>query len=376
MINPEALRQINRIIEHDKTSSTYKFALLKNVIDACQRYDHLITIDGDKAFIPLGLIIEGWIFDYFPFVFEKIRQQNRGNILNKQIEMLYEELFEYMQLDSEKTIWTDAYAKLYLQYINLELDSFQYTCLYKLAKQMATTITKMPMRYSGGSDYEIYQPHKTTFGDITVTEKFNREFLIEMFGTFTICKDHYQIFRYMGQSLYGSSTIARRWKEITSKLNQRKFNTDSDILEQMIFKTIFNDRNTNVARQFLPKECYCVWSGNKLTDGKYDVDHVLPYSIWFNNDLWNLLPCDQKVNNKKSDKIPSPELIVRQQDIIMFYWEIYEEKAKELFMYQVKSSLLSNESVFSNKKELIEALSKKAEYLISERGYSMFSMPK
>jgi len=370
MISFEALSQINRIIEHDKISSTYKFALLKNTIDACQRYDHLIKVDGDKAIIPLGLIIEGWIFDYFPFVFNGIRQQNRGNILNSNIEVLYEELFAYMNLDPNRTIWNDAYAKLYLQYLNLELDSQQSILMIKLAKQMAITITTMPMRYSGNNDYEIYQPSTTTFGNIPVTEKFNREFLIENFGTFTIQKEHYQIFRYMGQSLYGSSTIARRWRETTYALNRDEFATDK--IDAMIYKTIFTDRNTNIGRQFLPEDCYCVWSGKKLTNGRYDVDHVLPYSIWFNNDLWNLLPCDRKINSKKSDKIPSPELILKQKDLIISYWDIYEKKAKELFEYQVRSSLSPKEYTFTNKPQLIEALSEKAHYLISKRGYSAF----
>jgi len=371
MISFEALSQINRIIEQDKISSTYKFALLKNTIDVCQRYDHLIKIDGEYAYLPLGLIIEGWIFDYFPFVFNRIRQQNSGNVLNKQIESSYAELFDYMQLDAKKTIWRDAYAKTYLQYLSLELDSHQSKLMLKLAKQMATTITKMPMRYSGTNDYEIYNPAKKTFGDIPKTEKFNREFLIKHFGMFSIKKEHYLIFRYMGQSLYGTSTIARRWRETTYSLNKDEFATDK--IDAMIYKTIFSDRNTNIGRKFLPEDCNCVWSGKKLRKGKYDIDHVLPYSVWFNNDLWNLLPCDSTVNSKKSDKIPSPALILKQSDIIISYWDMYEEKAKELFEYQIKSSLLPETLTLHNKTKFIEALSKKAHYLISKRGYSAFN---
>ena len=220
--------------------------------------------------------------------------------------------------------------------------------------------------------YEIYNPEKKTFGNIPSTETFNREFLIKHFGMFSIKKDHYLIFRYMGQSLYGSSTIARRWREITYSLNKDEFATDK--IDTMIYKTIFTDRNTNIGRRFLPDDCHCVWSGKKLTKGKYDIDHVLPYSIWFNNDLWNLLPCDSKVNGKKSDKIPSPELILKQSDIIISYWDIYEEKAKELFEYQIKSSLLSETIYSSNKMNLITALSEKAHYLISERGYTAFNI--
>ena len=149
MISLKALSQINRIIEHDKISSTYKFALLKNTIDVCQRYDHLIKIDNESAYIPLGLIIEGWMFDYFPFVFNGIRQQKSGNVLNKEIELVYAELFEYMNLNPEKTTWQDAYAKMYLQYLSLELDNQQSKLMLKLAKEIAKTIVKNPMYHTG-----------------------------------------------------------------------------------------------------------------------------------------------------------------------------------------------------------------------------------
>ena len=371
MISFDALRQINQIIEQDKISSTYKFALLKNTIDISQRYEHLIKIKNNRAHLPLGLVIEGWIFDYLPFVFMGIRQQNNGRVLNKQIEDVYHELFEYLKLDSKRTSWQDAYAKIYLKYLSFELDLVQSKLLTKLAKIMANTITHMPMRYSGSKEYEIYIPEKKTFGKVVENIQFNREFLVNNFGTYSIKKDHYFIFRYMGQSLYGSSTIARRWKETTYSLNQDEFATDK--IDAMIYKTIFSDRNTNTSRKFLPKDCECIWSGKKLKNGNYDIDHLLPYSVWFNNDLWNLLPCDSSVNGKKSNKIPSPELILKRKDIIISYWDIYEKEAKELFKYQIKTSLSVDLSALRDKKILIKALTDKADYLISERGYSAFS---
>ena len=370
MISFEALSQINRIIEHDKISSTYKFALLKNTIEACQRYDHLIGVDSDHASIPTGLIIEGWIFDYFPFVFNGIRQQNRGNILNKNIEDIYKEIFEYMNLYPTKTTWQDAYAKLYLQYLGMEFDATLSQLMLKLAKKMAATITKMPMRYSGRDDYEIYHPDPLILKKIHLIKTFDREFLIANFGTFRISKEHYLIFRYMGQSLYGSSTIARRWREVTYVLNKDNFAVDK--IDAMIYKSIFSDRDTNIGRKYLPENCHCVWSGKLLKDGHYDIDHVFPYSIWFNNDLWNLLPSDPKINGKKSDKIPSPELINKQSDLIIEYWNLYEKNAKELFTSQVGISLLTDPEALQDKSKMIESLCEKANYLISERGYAVF----
>ena len=75
MIDTNALREINYIIEHDSTSSTYKYVLLKSVINASQKYDHLIKIENSRAIIPIGLIVEQWILDYMPFVFKEVSQQ-------------------------------------------------------------------------------------------------------------------------------------------------------------------------------------------------------------------------------------------------------------------------------------------------------------
>jgi len=369
MINLEALAQINKIVEHDSISSTYKFALLKSTIDACQRYEHLIDIDNDRVHIPLGLVIESWIFDYLPFVFKNIRQQNAGNILNKKIENAYQQLFDAMHLDPTLTTWEDAYQTIYSKYTLLQLDENQVSIMLKLAKEMAVTITTMPMRYSGSIDYDIYTPEKKSFGRVVSNRVFNREFLVQNFSQFSISKDHFFIFRYMGQSLYGTSTIARRWKETTYKLNKKSLVIDS--IDSMIFKTIFTDRNTSIGRQFLPEDCRCVWTNKPLIKGKYDVDHVLPYSVWLNNDLWNLLPSDPKINNMKSDKIPTSDLIKRQQNIIISYWDIYEKKAKELFDYQVRTSLIDQSD---NKQNLIEALCEKSDYLIKERGYDAYNV--
>ena len=369
MINLEALSQINKIIEQDSISSTYKFALLKSTIDACQRYEHLIVLENNVAIIPLGLLVESWIFDYLPFVFKNLRQQNAGNVLNRDIEQSYQELFEVLELDSKLTTWEDAYQKVYSLYTTLTLNTQQSQIMFRLAKKIAKTITNMPMKYAGSVHYGMYNPSIKSFGRVRSTSIFNREFLIQNFSTFSISQDHYQIFRYMGQSLFGTSTIARRWKEVTYKFNQETLVTDS--VDSIIFKTIFTDRNTTIGRQYLPKDCQCVWTNKSLKNGKYDIDHVLPYSVWLNNDLWNLLPSDPSINNKKSNKIPTASLISKQKEVIISYWDIYTDKAKEMFDYQVRTSLAAeNDTMY----QLIDALCEKSDYLINQRGYDSFEL--
>jgi len=78
-----------------------------------------------------------------------------------------------------------------------------------------------------------------------------------------------------------------------------------------------------------------VWSGKDIRKG-YDVDHVIPYSLWRNNDLWNLLPSHPVVNNKKRDRLPSRELIGKRRDVMVHYWRLINESSGERFFREVQ----------------------------------------
>ena len=51
------------------------------------------------------------------------------------------------------------------------------------------------------------------------------------------------------------------------------------------------------------------------------MDHVIPYSLWLNNDLWNLLPASPAVNHAKSDRLVSRDSLMHSRDLIVHYWE-------------------------------------------------------
>ena len=79
-----------------------------------------------------------------------------------------------------------------------------------------------------------------------------------------------------------------------------------------------------------------MWSGKPLR-ATYAVDHVIPFSLWHCNDLWNLLPCDVHVNWKKSDKLPERGLILQRKDAIVFYWEELRQRHERRFNHELLS---------------------------------------
>ncbi len=48
----------------------------------------------------------------------------------------------------------------------------------------------------------------------------------------------------------------------------------------------------------------------------------MPFCLWHNNDLWNLLPADPHVNRNKGDSLPTHALLKRRREAIMFYWDV------------------------------------------------------
>jgi hypothetical protein len=65
----------------------------------------------------------------------------------------------------------------------------------------------------------------------------------------------------------------------------------------------------------------CVWTGASLKES-FVVDHVIPFDLWHNNDAWNLLPASKAANSKKSNKLPSPELLKQSKERVIGYWEL------------------------------------------------------
>jgi len=375
MINTQALRDINYIIENDSTSSTYKYVLLKSVINATQKYNHLIILENKNAIIPLGLIIEQWILDYMPFVFKNVSQQNNKTVLDSPITTIYNTIFELLNLN-KSVEWEYAYMQFIKAYQNPNMSQELSKQFFKLAKKIADKIVNMPMRYTGKSEYEFFTPDRLRFGSIKLSKntKYTSNFVVNNFGYFSISEGHFNIFRYLGQTLYGTSTIISKWKQKTASLNADQ-ETIRDIIDKLSSDTL-EIRETSVIRNMLKNRNTCVWSNTELSGKNYDVDHVLPFSIWFNNDLWNMLPTNRDINQKKKkNKIPTRKLIEKRANIIMNYWSDYQNAMPQLFKSQIEISLVGT-NVHEDKlfDAAIESLCKKSDYLIFDRGHAPFNL--
>jgi hypothetical protein len=368
-MNLQVYANISKIIEQDSKSSTYKFALLRGVIDIIQDNSPFIKITGDRVHMPIGLMIEKWLLYYYPILESKtIIPQINGEV-NLAFSVSFKELINaYKDRGGFSAFYNDLKSKGIPQAIQ--------PLFFDLVKKLRNTITQMPMKYIGRSIYsEYYSIFNYENNALRRLQNIDLETLIYEFGTFSIPIDYYEGFKVLGTFISGQDSILFKWAEfsVTASGNNLSMHnvlnevlmspiTQRDIKEsKKLYKEILNKKGT----------VYCVWSGKKMTN--YDIDHVIPFSVWKNNDLWNLLPSSSKINNDKRDKIPSPDKIEKQKQLILDYWGIIQENQTQRFQKEIQVALLGNHSFEHWKQIGISQLQESCRYLIDNRGFQAWN---
>lgn len=364
-MNSEVFYNISKIIERDSKATTYKFALLRGVIDIIQDNSPYITFKKNRVQIPTGLLIEKWLMYYYPI----LKSQTSIPQINGNTNLAFSNRFYKLILDYEAR---GGFSAFYNDLRNKGIPEDLQGDFFELAKKLRDTITKMPMKYIGRSItndfYSIFNYKNQT---IRRKSTIDIEDLISEFGTFSIPFEYYEAFRILGSFISGRDSILFKWAEFSVKASGNNLSVHKVLNEVLKSPITLRDikESKKLYKEILQKtgDVYCVWTGRKIS--KFDIDHLIPFSVWKNNDLWNLLPSDSKTNNQKRDKIPTPEVIERQKSLIVDYWGIIYEHQSERFRKEIQVALLGNYSFDSWKNSGILQLQNSCNYLIENRGF-------
>ena len=368
------LKNINQIIERDSKDTTYKYALLRATIEVIQEKSPYQKIQNDRVILPVGLLILKWLEYYYPIIEQELPQRNGDNLdsFTLSFRSLFKEVTDFYKIRGGLSVF---YSELIRGNLPDEIED----TVFQLCKKMRDTIKDQPMRYIGksvnGTEYSIYHREETSIR-LMQPDKMDVNFLIENFTRFSIPHDYYKVMELMGSFVTGMHSILINWAEFT--VDKDKSLNKSQVLET-ILKSPQEARNVLLSEKIfktLKKKndgLECVWSGSKITND-LNIDHVLPFSVWRNNDLWNLLPSKAKVNNRKRDKIPSLELLERRKDRIISYWQFLRETEQNGFEKELNINLISSQDFDNSNWENLafHSLKEKCRYLIGTRGFEEF----
>jgi hypothetical protein len=133
--------------------------------------------------------------------------------------------------------------------------------------------------------------------------------------------------------------VVLRWAQLTERFGHQQGIRSGEVLPLLLARAE-PQRATGLARQVFLRHGiqHCTWSGRKLT-AEFAVDHVIPFSLWGSNDLWNLLPVDARINAHKSDRLPAAGLLQDCRPRIVHGWQLLRDEAPQAFDRQAAHQL-------------------------------------
>jgi len=364
----DIFKNLSKIIEQESKTSTYKFALIRGTIELIQENTPYIEVKKGRVYMPMGLLINKWIFYYYPLIESPSNIPQIYGPRSIAFERELKEIIADYHYKGESSV-------LYKDIRTMNLVKNSENKLINLYTKLQKTISTMPMKYLGTSisklHYSIYQYHAV----LNNAQKENKSDFVSGYGTFSIPADYFEAFRILGSFINGQESIINKWAEFSWKCTGNEAKSKSVIISKLLDNPI-TERQANESKLIFRKlhketgRIECVWSGKQIYNlDSFDLDHLLPFAVWRNNDLWNLLPASSKINKQKSDSIPSPARIENAKPMILKYWRQLQHINKNRFNREIEQALLGGEMSNEWEEIGISQLKQHAEYLIKDRGY-------
>jgi HNH endonuclease len=309
---------ISTILRHDKKQNSYKIALVRAINDVVLSFPDLRNCQQDVA-VPLRMLAEFWVAYYWCFsdlatpIIQGQRQTHGGQTRN--------DIAFRPSLSAFRQQWENYHGGLsrpadgFLVIHDLRIPRKRETYPDALQSIYQETITAIchslekPIQYAGVNTWSVFEKP-------SIYDKLSDR-AVAVPGTqpqdkcLVITNELWQTFCEM--SLWVEALCVHEWCLFTEKIPQ----TQTEINRGNIY-TLLTARpdsrrpltwESNQIDLLLMEgnEFICPWTEKRITQGvEYDLDHLLPVSVYPINELWNLLPSDPNFNrNMKRDRLPS-----------------------------------------------------------------------
>ena len=367
-------RRINNIIERDSADATYKYALLRGVIEICQQFSHLREEDGDQVSFPLGLLVEKWLLYYYPiFAAPTFIPQKNG---------------ETQDLDAGKTI---SFRKHFAPVIDYYRDRGGISVFYSdyirgsvpeeigpafriLVKEIRNTIVRMPMKHLGYSQskehYSVFDYDRPLYR-LSSDSPVDRSHLIENFGRFFLSRDLCTVFATLGPSP-GEECLLKKWAASSADktgtvteecmfLLNRDPTTERAIADaRNIYRSPEEGgRSPCLVRKAIPHRTRCTRPCPPARSGTTTSEN------------FPALICQCPETRPH----PDPALLNSRKEHVIGYWGLLHDHVPRPFEREISVSLLGLQAPRSDWQDrAFEHLTEKCAYLIDVRGYAAWAI--
>lgn len=312
-----AVDQIEGILNRDRKTASYKLALFKALAEMATQEPRtaLWSAEGMVA-VPIERIAERWLVYFWPLLASETLipqslEEGAGSTKQLAFRAPLRALISQFAGQGEHHGLSAWYSMWTAGRLPSDIAQLQRTALTAIRD----AIRNGPVRYSGGS---------LETGNVFGYDTRSRSVVMHA--------DLWRELTLMGHWIVDAVTL--RWAALTERFGRRQSISAGDVLPLLLARPA-PERTTALAREIYSNARIdrCTWSDRQIGQ-RFVVDHVIPFALWGNNDLWNLLPVDARVNGQKSDKLPTAELISSRRAAIVHNWQVLRDAAPMAFDQQ------------------------------------------
>ena len=295
------------IVENMNNDNTYKLAWGRAILE-CISFDKCYAENENKVFVKFEDIAECMIKYYWnQMFFFKLKQSPlKVPVVCQETQKLIDEYI--VKTNSTIPKWFDEAKK--------SLDEYNY--LKVVSKVVKTLHENVAWRFK-------YVNKKTL--DIYEIDKTRNLVVIEYFAALEL-KDY---------SIVLSKILNYKWAQLLEKFNfAPKITTKVNGISPLDSRTRTKiNRNklikyrTQLLKEFEDGHIIDFYSGEELSIDDVSIDHVIPWSFMYSDDIWNLVVTSKSNNTIKSNSIPSQEMIEKLKERNIKLLDIVDEKYKE-----------------------------------------------
>lgn len=340
-----AVDKIEGVLNRDRKVATYKLALFRALAEIATQESRQAVWQADgQVGVPLMRIAERWLQYYWPlFASERFIPQSQSEGAGSSKPVKFRAPLTRLISDYRQQGVHGGLSAWHLDWSTNKMNAGTQVLLKTALRSLAETIRDGPVTFSGGAleSGKVFEFDRKT-GLVLMPADIWRE--LSLLGHWIV------------------DAVVLRWASLTERFSYRQGVTAGDVLPLLLVKPA-PERATALARQAFEHAGLnrCTWSGKALPK-EFVVDHAIPFSLWGNNDLWNLMQVDVKVNGQKSDKLPSARLLVERRSAILEDWEVlrcampdaFDRQASHLLGEATQVNASATNELFSRFKEAIE----------------------
>jgi hypothetical protein len=309
-------RTISTILRHDSKQTSYKIALLRSLNDVVLAYPD-VGRDGRDVAVPLRALAEAWVAYYWPFVApgEPVAQGVRSLLAGE----LRQDVGFRAHLTELRRDWETIYGPSgaaggwhLVEHLRVARKRAGYPAAlltrYRGTLSRIATALRQPIRYAGPGEWTVFarpRPLRELAGVEALPGARPADACLRVPG------DLWAAFREV--SLWVEALCIHEWSLFTERVSgTASRGTAYALLTERPDNRLPISWERNQVEIAIAEGArfVCPWTGRPLSAGQFQLDHVVPVSVYPFHELWNLVPSDARFNmHRKRARLPGPEAL-------------------------------------------------------------------